>query len=117
MAFEQGQPSLLAYLCRRTNDQPVHRHPAHHPRPCSSLRQDECCRLDKHIEAAAIAGLVDANAATLQKLRERGLAQLLAELRATLPTSELARCMAEGARLDPESTARTWLARLEAEAS
>ncbi len=109
MAFEQGQPSLLAYLCQGlTTSLAIGTLPITLTLLVTAARR--ALQAGQTAEAAAIAGLVDTNAATLQKLREQGLTRLIDELLAVLPSAELASLMAEGAGIDPEIMARKWLA-------
>lgn len=66
--------------------------------------------------AAQIAGLIEAHPATVNQIRQRGLANLRSQLATLLPAAEVEALMAQGERLDLETTARAWLDRLTAEA-
>ncbi len=65
------------------------------------------------VEAARLAGLIEGHRALNTETRKI-LGKLQRELEALLSIEELAQYKAEGAALDLETTAREWLARIEA---
>ncbi len=67
--------------------------------------------------AARLAGLVDAHPATSAPGIQTELVKLQRELAPLLPAEQIASLSAEGAALDLETTAREWLARIEAVAT
>jgi len=71
--------------------------------------------LQHAIESARLAGLIEGHPSINMSVREP-LSKLQRELEALLPAVELAQYKAEGAALDLETTAREWLARLDAAA-
>ncbi|MBK8022941.1 MAG: tetratricopeptide repeat protein [Chloroflexi bacterium] len=114
LAFEQRQPALLRYLCDglatslNTGTLPI----TLDLLITAAARALQEGQID---EVARVAGLVEANPATLQDVREERLSKLIDDLRAVLPADDLALRLAEGAALDVEATIRAWLARLERE--